>query len=146
MVSFVMAWSPFQRANAGIIWVEQPGDYADPIPTTPATGPALVIRHQETRRKFRCPIVRPVWLMTLPTRAVELHMFWLFPSDIYQLPVDGTAFHWKALNVPQSVDMKYCIPKLALLDVLIMPARTTSAKGSKIPLAVGRAVYLLVNV
>ena len=34
-----MAWSPFQRANAGIIWVEQPGDYANPIPTTPATGP-----------------------------------------------------------------------------------------------------------
>jgi dipeptidyl aminopeptidase/acylaminoacyl peptidase len=25
-----MAWSPFQRANAGIIWVEQPGDYAYP--------------------------------------------------------------------------------------------------------------------
>ena len=34
-----MAWSPFQRANAGIIWVEQPGDYANPIPTTAATGP-----------------------------------------------------------------------------------------------------------
>src|ERR1700757_2560839 len=40
VVSFVMAWSPFQRANAGIIWVEQPGDYANPIPTTSATGPA----------------------------------------------------------------------------------------------------------
>src|ERR1700758_4373209 len=39
VVSFVMAWSPFQRANAGIIWVEQPGDYAGPIPTTSATGP-----------------------------------------------------------------------------------------------------------
>jgi hypothetical protein len=39
VVSFVMAWSPFQRANAGIIWVEQPGDYANPIPTTAATGP-----------------------------------------------------------------------------------------------------------
>ena len=37
VVSFVMAWSPFQRANAGIIWVEQPGDYANPIPTTSAT-------------------------------------------------------------------------------------------------------------
>ena len=34
-----MAWSPFQRANAGIISVEQPGDYANPMPTTPATGP-----------------------------------------------------------------------------------------------------------
>ena len=34
-----MAWSPFQRANAGIIWVQQPGDYANPIPTTSATGP-----------------------------------------------------------------------------------------------------------
>ena len=34
-----MAWSPFQRANAGIILVEQPGDYANPMPTTPATGP-----------------------------------------------------------------------------------------------------------
>src|SRR5271166_6316703 len=40
VVSFVMAWSPFQRANAGIIGVEQPGDYANPIPTTSATGPA----------------------------------------------------------------------------------------------------------
>ncbi|HTR12254.1 MAG TPA: hypothetical protein VMI72_03115 [Roseiarcus sp.] len=35
-----MAWSPFQRANAGIVRVRQPGDYANPIPTTPATGPA----------------------------------------------------------------------------------------------------------
>ncbi len=34
-------WSPFQRAIAGIIWVEQPGDYAYPIPTTSATGPNL---------------------------------------------------------------------------------------------------------
>ena len=34
-----MAWSPFQRANAGIIGVEQPGDYANLIPTTFATGP-----------------------------------------------------------------------------------------------------------
>ena len=38
-----MAWSPFQRANAGIIWVEQPGDYANPIPTTAATGPIVRI-------------------------------------------------------------------------------------------------------
>jgi hypothetical protein len=37
-----MAWSPFQRANAGIIWVEQPGDYANPIPTTAATGPSML--------------------------------------------------------------------------------------------------------
>jgi hypothetical protein len=39
--TFVMAWSPFQRANAGISGVEQPGDYANPIPTTSATGPSL---------------------------------------------------------------------------------------------------------
>jgi len=39
-----MAWSPFQRANAGIIWVEQPGDYANPIPTTAATGPSCRFR------------------------------------------------------------------------------------------------------
>src|SRR5208283_3604851 len=39
VVSFIMAWSPFRRANAGIIGVEQPGDYANPIPTTSATGP-----------------------------------------------------------------------------------------------------------
>src|SRR5271163_371651 len=39
VVSLVMAWSPFQRANAGIIWIEQPGDYANPIPTTAAMGP-----------------------------------------------------------------------------------------------------------
>jgi hypothetical protein len=39
VVSFVMAWSPFLRANAGIIGVQQPGDYANPIPTTSATGP-----------------------------------------------------------------------------------------------------------
>src|SRR5208337_3109135 len=44
VVSFVMAWSPFQRASARIIWVEQPGDYANPIPTTSATGPASVTR------------------------------------------------------------------------------------------------------
>ena len=31
--------STFQRANAGIVWVRQPGDYANPIPTTSATGP-----------------------------------------------------------------------------------------------------------
>ena len=39
VVSFVMVWSPFLRANAGIIGVKQPGDYANPIPTTSATGP-----------------------------------------------------------------------------------------------------------
>jgi hypothetical protein len=35
-----MAWSPFRRANAGIIWVAIPGDYANQIPTTSATAPA----------------------------------------------------------------------------------------------------------
>jgi len=34
-----MTWSPFQRANAGIRLVEQPGDYANQFPTTPATAP-----------------------------------------------------------------------------------------------------------
>jgi hypothetical protein len=43
VVSLVVAWSPLQRANAGIIWVEQPGDYANPIPTTSATGPFRLI-------------------------------------------------------------------------------------------------------
>src|SRR3974377_89298 len=28
MLSFVMAWSPVRRSNAGIRWVETPGDYA----------------------------------------------------------------------------------------------------------------------
>jgi hypothetical protein len=42
-----MAWSPFQRANAGIIWVEQPGDYANPIPTTAATGPHVETGHTD---------------------------------------------------------------------------------------------------
>src|ERR1700689_2821586 len=45
-----MAWSPFQRSNAGIIWVEQPGDYANPIPTTAATGPAGDSQTSECRR------------------------------------------------------------------------------------------------
>jgi hypothetical protein len=39
MVSFLMAWSPFRRVNAGITWVRKPGGYASPIPTTSATGP-----------------------------------------------------------------------------------------------------------
>src|SRR5208282_2199306 len=39
MLSFVMAWSPVRRSNAGIRWVETPGDYATQIPTTPATPP-----------------------------------------------------------------------------------------------------------
>jgi hypothetical protein len=29
----------FRRVNAGIVWVRQPGDYANPIPTTSETGP-----------------------------------------------------------------------------------------------------------
>ena len=29
----------FQRSNAGISRVQHPGDYANPIPTTPATAP-----------------------------------------------------------------------------------------------------------
>jgi len=45
-----MAWSPFQRANAGIIWVEQPGDYANPIPTTSATGPINALL-EETQKE-----------------------------------------------------------------------------------------------
>jgi hypothetical protein len=36
---FGLAWSPFQRVNAGIVGVRRPGDYANPIPTTSATGP-----------------------------------------------------------------------------------------------------------
>src|ERR1700730_12235874 len=39
VVTLVMAWSPFQRSNAGITWVQHPGDYANQIPTTPATAP-----------------------------------------------------------------------------------------------------------
>jgi cytochrome c peroxidase len=31
----------FQRSNAGISRVQHPGDYANPIPTTPATAPSL---------------------------------------------------------------------------------------------------------
>src|ERR1700733_8028967 len=56
-----MAWSPFQRANAGIIWVEQPGDYANPIPTAAATGPQpatytlLVSSRRATQRAWRLP-------------------------------------------------------------------------------------------
>jgi hypothetical protein len=34
-----MAWSPVWRFNARINWVGQPGDYANLIPTTPATVP-----------------------------------------------------------------------------------------------------------
>jgi hypothetical protein len=41
MVFFVMAWSPFRRSNAGISWVEHPGEYANRISTTPAPGPKL---------------------------------------------------------------------------------------------------------
>ena len=33
--SWLFCGSAFQRANAGIISVEQPGDYANPMPTTP---------------------------------------------------------------------------------------------------------------
>src|SRR5271166_5609267 len=55
VVSLVMAWSPSQRANAGIIWVEQPRDYANPIPTTPATGPRKgVRRHWNTGYPRSC--------------------------------------------------------------------------------------------
>src|ERR1019366_7566567 len=39
-----MAWSPFQRSNAGITWVQYPGDYANKIPTIPATTPAALRR------------------------------------------------------------------------------------------------------
>src|SRR5580704_18788900 len=41
VVFFVMAWSPFRRSNAGISWGEHPGDYANRISTTSATGPPL---------------------------------------------------------------------------------------------------------
>jgi len=39
VVFFIMAWSPFRRSNAGISWGEHPGDYANRISPTPATGP-----------------------------------------------------------------------------------------------------------
>ncbi|MFZ3182248.1 MAG: hypothetical protein WBO09_18725 [Methylocystis silviterrae] len=48
VVSFVMAWSPIQRSNAGIIWVQQPGDYANQFPTTSATGPIAQSRNQSS--------------------------------------------------------------------------------------------------
>src|SRR6202453_713742 len=64
-----MAWSPFQRANAGIIWVEQPGDYANPIPTTAATGPQTNI---EAFRRAIGPRTRLVYTETPtnPTMAL----------------------------------------------------------------------------
>ena len=40
-VSVVMARSPFQRVNAGIVRVEQLGDYANQS-TIPATGPRAI--------------------------------------------------------------------------------------------------------
>ena len=42
VVFFIMAWSPFRRSNAGISWGEHPGDYANRISTTPATGPQVL--------------------------------------------------------------------------------------------------------
>ena len=41
-----MAWSPVWRFNARINWVGQPGDYANLIPTTPATAPDRSIKRQ----------------------------------------------------------------------------------------------------
>src|SRR5271166_5401847 len=66
VLSFVMAWSPFQRANAGIVWVRQPGDYANPIPTTSATGP---LAGQELLRNltFELNAVRAVLGHELPS-------------------------------------------------------------------------------
>jgi hypothetical protein len=46
-----MAWSPFQLANAGIIGVEQAGDYVNPIPSTSATGPSQKRKPSSTTDK-----------------------------------------------------------------------------------------------
>src|SRR3984893_3599149 len=53
VVFFVMAWSPFRRSNAGISWVEHPGDYANRISTTPATAPHVRVHHTH-RAGHRC--------------------------------------------------------------------------------------------
>jgi hypothetical protein len=47
-----MAWSPFRRANAGIIWVAIPGDYANQISTTSATAPAAFYQEPALGRSF----------------------------------------------------------------------------------------------
>ena len=41
-----MAWSPVWRFNARINWVGQPGDYANLIPTTPATAPIKIMSRE----------------------------------------------------------------------------------------------------
>src|SRR5271166_2648231 len=78
VLSFVMAWSPFQRANAGIVWVRQPGDYANPIPTTSATGPlpAAGVKIRERKHVAAASHARRAAallrrLMKVPDRAFE---------------------------------------------------------------------------
>src|SRR5271165_3890543 len=47
VLSLSMAWSPARRANAGIMWVSKPGDYANPFPPHPG-------RHHD--RRLPCSI------------------------------------------------------------------------------------------
>src|SRR5580704_1138381 len=67
VVFFVMAWSPFRRSNAGISWGEHPGDYANRISTTSATGPlggchtcGAVCLHGSGQSALDCAELRPV--------------------------------------------------------------------------------------
>jgi UDPglucose 6-dehydrogenase len=52
-----MAWSPFQRSNAGISWVQHPGDYANQIPTTPATAPFRALDLDRVKSLLKTPII-----------------------------------------------------------------------------------------
>ena len=72
--------SPFQRANAGIIWVEQPGDYANPIPTTAATGPTSVIA-STIRDQVLADIEVAFDSKRYPRRSIE-------PNTIYKIVRD----------------------------------------------------------
>ena len=81
----------FQRSNAGISWVRHPGDYANPIPTTPARRhqgePIAAVKPVRRRvppkdQKIFQPVmaVDTVWLAVTALLFTIQSMIWPLPT------------------------------------------------------------------
>jgi len=97
-----MAWSPVQRSNAGIIWVEQPGDYANQIPTTPATAPygftdAFSARDNWYAKSFLAIDQGPIVVMIENYRSGMLWNLFMRDPDV-QAGLRRLRFHSPHLN------------------------------------------------
>src|SRR5271157_4295707 len=68
MVSLVMAWSPSGASTPESVGLEQPGDYANLIPTTSATEPCDVFSSARDKARCACALEQGGWVTEVQGR------------------------------------------------------------------------------